>query len=297
MEQPNRLLTSLIWPLALLVGTLAQGAPFDERIKAPKAATPQELKTRLQSHFKLVERKQEEVQPGAFIRDRAAHRQWADLYYSITLAMDEAVPLTDLADFGLIENPDGSYRVDLQKYPQWEPLDSRLHLLTNPEVFESCVPALKARGFRDADLDALRGYVATYDPQLDEISEGRPLLDTFAKRLKSRQAAKRALDLNEVMAYRYQKASLKQEVNRQWAVGLLDAFDNQRQYILVSFFEEELASTLAFGVPSEPFVKTLESEAQLLTSGAYVLQLALAESDLQKEKARRAEKLMEGQQL
>ena len=82
--------------------------------------------------------------------------------------MDEKTPLKDLDAFGLVARPDGRYAVDLHEYPQWEPLDSRLHRLTNEEVVESYVPALKARGFRDEDIDALRTYLANNDPRHDD---------------------------------------------------------------------------------------------------------------------------------
>lgn len=298
MEQPSKSWASLILALAIfLLGAVAQAAPFDERIKGPDSETPQKLKARLKAHFDTVERKQaeEEDRPGAFIRDRAAHKQWVDLCYSIERAMDEGRPLTDFAEFGLIAQPDGQYKVDLKLYPQWRPLDSSLHILTNASVLESYVPALKARGFRGADIDTLRTYVATHDQNQTTYAQGRDLIHTFARRLQKRAAAGLPVDLNEMLAYRYQRISIREEVSRQWAVGLLDAFDNQRQRILVSFFAEELISDMTFGVPSKPFNQELEEEAQPLISGEYVEQLARFEADIQREADERAEKLIGAQ--
>jgi hypothetical protein len=281
--------------LAIFLATTVHAAPFDEKSKAPRAATSQALKSPFEAHFRTFLRKQQEADPAAFIRDRQAHKQWSDLYFAVRLALDERVPLADLAAFGLAAQADGTYVVNVRKFPQWEPLDTRLYVLTNPEVLASYEAALKARGFRDEDLLALRKYVATHDPRLRLHAEGRQLIDTFAKRLQGQRKAGQPLNLDEVLAYRYQKASLKAEVERQWAVDLLDALDPQRQRILASFFDE-FDSSLKLGGPTEPLGQSLEQEAQPMVSGDYVQMLTSEEAELRLDVARRAEKLMEGEQ-
>lgn len=281
--------------LAMFLAIAVQAAPFDEKSKAPRAATSQALRTKFETHFQTFQRKQQDADPAAFIRDRQAYKQWSDLYFAVKLALDERVPLQDLSTFGLAAQADGAYVVDLRKFPQWEPLDTRLYLLTNPEVFESYEPALKARGFRDEDIRALRTYLATHDPRLRVHSEGRQLVDTFAKRLQGRRQAGQPLNLEEVLAYRYQKAGLKAEIERQWAVGLLDALDPQRQRILASFFDE-FDSSLTLGTPTAPLNQTLEQEAQPIVSGEYMQTLTSEEAQLRQDVERRAGKLMEGEQ-
>jgi hypothetical protein len=278
----------------MFLAIAVQAAPFDEKSKAPRAATSQALRTKFETHFQTFQRKQQDADPAAFIRDRQAYKQWSDLYFAVKLALDERVPLQDLSAFGLAAQADGAYVVDLRKFPQWEPLDTRLYLLTNPEVLESYEPALKARGFRDEDIRALRTYLATHDPRLRIHSEGRQLVDTFAKRLQGRKVGQ-PLNLEEVLAYRYQKASLKAEIERQWAVGLLDALDAQRQRILASFFDE-FDSSLTLGSPTAPLSQTLEQEAQPIVSGEYMQMLTSEEAQLRQDVERRAGKLMEGEQ-
>lgn len=296
-KRPTRLDTRVAGAvsLAMFLAIAVQAAPFDEKSKAPRAATSQALRTKFESHFQTFQRKQQDADPAAFIRDRQAYKQWSDLYFAVKLALDERVPLQDLSAFGLAAQADGAYVVDLRKFPQWEPLDTRLYLLTNPEVFESYEPALKARGFRDEDIRALRTYLATHDPRLRIHSEGRQLVDTFAKRLQGRRQAGQPLNLEEVLAYRYQKAGLKAEIERQWAVGLLDALDPQRQRILASFFDE-FDSSLTLGTPTAPLNQTLEQEAQPIVSGEYVQMLTSEEAQLRQDVERRAGKLMEGEQ-
>lgn len=279
--------------LAASLAIPAQAAPFDEKLRAPRVTTPQALRAELKAHFETFERQRRDPDPAAFVRDRLAHRQWSDLYFSVKLALDEGKPLPDLAEFGLLPQPDGTHGVDLREFPQWEPLDSRLFILTNPEVFESSVPTLEARGFRASDLDALRIYLAAHDPRLATYAEGRQLVETFAKRLQAQRQARQALNLQEVLAFRYQKASIKAEAKRRWALGLLDTLDRQRQRILASFLEE-FESDLTFGAASEPLATSLEQEAQPVVSGEYVQILATEEQRMRQDLARRAEKLTGG---
>jgi hypothetical protein len=294
MKLPNTSLLRAICPLALLIGTMAHAAPFDERVKSPPAAASQEARLKLQAHFDTFQRKRQE-QPGAFIRDRAAHQQWSDLYYQIMLAMDEGRPLGDLSEFGLVGNPDRTYTVDLKKFPQWAPLDSRLYVLTAPDLLESYVPALKARGFTDADVGTLRAYVATHDPRQLMIAEGKSLADSFARRVRQRDAAGLPADMEEARAFWYQKARIRAEGERQWAVGLLDGLDQQRQRILASYFEE-LDARQSFGAPTEPFQQTLQREVARIRSGEYLQLIAYEEAQIRQDLANRAEKLSGGQQ-
>lgn len=293
MNKPKRLVAGVTLTFATLLAGQIHAAPFDEKLKAPRAATSQALRTQLKAHFAALERREQE-DPAAFIRDRAAHRQWSDFYFSVKLAMDEGMPLKDLATYGLVAARDGTYGVDLKKFPQWEPLDSRLYALSNPEVFESYVPALQARGFRADDVSVLRIYLATHDPRLTVHAEGRQLVETFAERLARQEQGGQRLNLQDVLALRYQKASLKAEAKRQWAVGLLDALDKQRQRILVSLLDER-ESELTFGAATQPLDGTLEKEVQPIVSGEYARTLATEEVQLRQDSQRRAEQLMEGE--
>jgi hypothetical protein len=281
-------------PLAMLVAIGVHAAPFDEKSKVPRVATSQALRAKFEAHFRTFERKQQDPDPAAFIRDAQAYQQWTDLFFAVKLALDERIPLGDLTAFGLVAQPSGTYNVDLKKFPQWEPLDSLLHQLSEPEVVDSYQAALKARGFRDEDITALRTYLATHDQRVRLYQDGRQLVDTFAKRLQGRRQAGQPLNLDEVLAYRYQKESLRAEIDREWALGLVDALDPQRQRILVSFFEE-FDSTLTLGVPNQALSETLQEEARPIMSGEYVQIMSTEEAQVRQDSARRAEKLMEGE--
>jgi hypothetical protein len=295
MDKPKRLIASVFLSLAAMYTTVISAGPFDERVKAPRVTTDQALHSQLKAFFSTYQKKQLDADPAAFIRDRAAYKQWADAHFSFTQALDEGRRLDDLSAFGLIAQPDGSYTVDLKKFPQWDPLDGRLTVFLNLDVLESYVPVLKARGFRDEDVEALRTYVSTHDPRQLTYAEGKPLVDSFAKRVQKRAASRQQPDPEEVMAYRYQKDRIKREARRQWAVGLMDGLDKQRQRILVSFFDEQ-ESERTFGVPTEPFSATLQEEVQPLITGEYAQKISEDELKLTREMAKRTEKLNGGQQ-
>lgn len=295
MEETKGLAVGVMVSIAIFVAMPAQAAQFDETLKPPRAATSQALQTKLEAHFATFQRKQQDPDPAAFIRDRRAHKQWSDAYFAVKLALDEGTPLGDLSAWGLAKQPDGEYRIDLRAFPQWEPLDARLYMFTNPDVLESYLPALAARGFRESDVAAVRTYVATHDPRLAIHAEGRQLVETFAQRLQAQRQAGRPLNLQEVVAYRYQKDSIKAEAERRWAVGLLDTLDRQRQRILVALLDESQAD-LTLGAATQPFERMLEAQAQPIVSGEYAQALASQEAQIRQSVQRRTEKLNEGDQ-
>ena len=120
-------------------------------------------------------------------------------------------------------------------------------------------------------------------------------VDTFANRLQTQRKAGQRLNLQEVLAYRYQKSSLRTEAERRWAVGLMDALDQQRQRILVSFLDE-FQSEMVFGTSNDDLAATLEQEAEPILSGEYVRILTTEEAQLHRDMERRTEKLNGGEQ-
>ena len=136
----------------------------------------------------------------------------------------------------------------------------------------------------------MRTYLSTHEPRQLAYPRAKQLVDSYAKRLQKNKASLEQFDLEEVMAYRYQKDSIRREARRQWAVGLMDALDQQRQRILVSFFDE-LESERAFGVPTQPVSQIAKQEIQPLISGEYTQRIAQDEAKLGREITKRAEKL------
>jgi hypothetical protein len=281
---------ALPWLLVVMLGMSVRAAPYDETLRVPRVESSRELQAPLKEHFETYQRKQQEADPAAFIRDRVAHKQWSDLHFSITLAMDEKLPLEDLADFGLIAQPDRTYTVDLKRFPQWETLEKRLRVLNNADVLQSFIPELESRGFRDIDVDKLCEYVATHDPGVLRYTEGLELVDTFAQRLQRKRQAGQPPSHQELLVYHYQKASISSEAERQWAVGLLDVLDEQRQRILATYVTQ-LGGNMMFGLPQDSFEQTLYQQALPLITGDYVRLIEADQAQIQREMEQRAAKL------
>lgn len=272
------LLLRMFLPLLLGWAATSQAAKFDERIAAPKAASPATLKSLTREYFATYQRAQAKG-VGGLIRDPVAYRQWSEWAWRVSETMDEKKPIGDLTEFGLIPQEDGSYTVDLQQYPQWAPLDRQLTILRTPVIFDAYAPELKRRGFRDQDLEALKNYLDKNDPERGAFVDNRPLIESFAAKVQSLHRAKKSLGREDLKAYFYQTKRNADEAQRQWAVGLLDVLDSQRQRILASYFEElDVGNTI--GPASGNFDEQLKIATDVFTSDQYLRALKQKELEV-----------------
>ena len=70
MEEPKRSIASVLL-LAVFLAGHTQAAPFDEKAKAPRVSELASAAAKLEAHFATFQRKQQDPDPAAFIRDRA----------------------------------------------------------------------------------------------------------------------------------------------------------------------------------------------------------------------------------
>jgi hypothetical protein len=217
---------------------VAPAAKFDERIKAPPAPTNAELKAVIRDYFDTYARVNAESSAG-IVRDKAAYQQWFETQWRLQRAIDQKRPLGDLSEFGLIRNADGSYSVDLTEYPQWEPLPVRLDRFREPQLLDIHVEALRVRGFRDADIEALRAYIAKSPPRNQSSATELDITESYFARVKAQLAAKQKAIPSQLLSYMYQSRRISIENERAWALGFLDSFDQQRQRILESYLQEQ----------------------------------------------------------
>jgi hypothetical protein len=280
MEKPKLSMANGVWLFALLTGAQAQGAPFNEQLKAPPASAPQ-LQERLQRRFKMAEEQRTKGEE-ALMRDPVAHQEAVDLEFAIHRRLDEGQPLGDegeLAQFGLVKKPDGSYHLHTKRFPQWKSLDRQLLWLANPEALEGFLPALQARGFRPEDVDALREYVRTHDLEAAMFAEQKELVQTFARRAAT--AGK-----EEVLAFVHQGNRLRREYERRWAVGLLDALSSQSRRALTSHLLEEWPEERVFGAPESVVDARVAETLSLFRSGEYQRRLDKQEAELSRRMQR-----------
>lgn len=275
----------------LLAVSMSHAAATGDRLQAPAAAERQTIKAELSGHFLLYEKKRAES-ASALIRHAAARQSWTDLEYRIVRAIQEGRSLGDLSEFGLESKPDGSFSVDLKRFPQWQPLDASLPVLSSPEAISAYEARLKGRGFRQSDMDALRIYVAEHDLTVAIQAAATRIAEKYAKHFTDEKAAARPLNVEAVIDYHYEIRRSWRETERKWSVDLLDALDNQRQRILASFFEE-VASTKNFGKAQKSARQMLETEAKAFASGEYLSLSARADAQLRREAEDRRKKLLE----
>jgi hypothetical protein len=216
---------------------VAPAAKFDEKIKAPPAPMNAELKAVIRDYFDTYARVNAKSSAG-IVRDKAAYQQWFETHWRLQRAIDQKRSLGDLSEFGLTRNADGSYSVDLNQYPQWEPLPVRLERFREPQYLDQYADALAARGFRESDLETLRAHVAK-SPRNQASTAELDVADGFAAKVKAQVATKQKISTAQLLSYIYQTGRIDAEQDRVWARSLLDLFDQQRQRILESYVQEQ----------------------------------------------------------
>lgn len=257
------LLLSLVAP-----PTSVGAAQFDEEVSAPRELSSAELKGKARDYFADFENGL--VTMLDVTRDRARHAKLTDLWWHLSRTIDQRESLDELADYGIARMADGSYSVDLKRFPQWDSLDQRMKTLLDLGSLDETMPALKQRGFRDSDIGALREYLKHHNPDLAVIAESAPLTESFALSVKERAAGGQRLSFAEMMAYSYQTARSVNEVYRTWALGVLDSLDHQRQRVLVSYLMEAKRRVSISGGDPEATQASLRYLEGFLLSGEYV---------------------------
>jgi len=247
-----------------LVG-IARAGKFDETIKAPVAPTRSELEASIRDYFNTYARVNAQF-VGGIVRDKVAHAKWFDARWRLGTAIERWKSPVELAEYGITPNGDGSYAIDIVRFPQWDPLDSRLTELLDPKGFEMHAQHLKAMGFRDSDLEQLSSYIATHRPERLAIAENLSLVESFGEKVHAADLGRKKIQDSQVQSFRYQRHRNSAEATRQWAEGLLDSVDYQRQRILTAYFmERESRMTMLPDPPDE-----LDRELADFRSGEYV---------------------------
>jgi hypothetical protein len=215
-----------------------QAAKFDEKLKAPEAPGNQALKTQIREYFDVYARVTAESLSG-IVRDRSAFAKWFDTHWLLQRAIDMQRDLGDLSEFGIAPRGDGSYTVDIKNFPQWTPLNTSALRLLEPQLLEAYTPDLKARGFRDQDIDAIKAYTQAHRPDQMARRDKLSLSESFATRVEQRMARGVMLGTKQMLDYLYQNSRIQEEATRAWTVDLLDSLDKQRQRILESCLNDQ----------------------------------------------------------
>jgi hypothetical protein len=161
-----------------------------------------------------------------------------DLGWQLQRAIDAKRPLGDLSDAGFVSRGDGSYAIDYEAHPEWHRLDEAIAGWL-PQVDWTALGAeLRARGFRDADVAALKTYVQSNDLRRISAQKTLPMTINFSRVVRKLDRVKRPVPDGLVMSYLYQRSRADAEATRDWVQGLLQTLDAQRTRILLSYFDE-----------------------------------------------------------
>jgi hypothetical protein len=235
--------------LALLsIGGAARAAAFDEKMKAPMMNATSDVRPQaeaLTAKFRAL--RQED--PEQLVRDPALARQKFDLKWQVLRAVELRKPVEDAATLGLISQGDGTYRIDLAAYPQWDDLHETIAGVLSRANLDATGPALIARGFRDEDLVTLKNYVARHDPDLMARKASAAVTLEFARVVRKHDKLKRPIPDSLVESFYYQRTRAASESKRKWVEGLLDQLDAQRDRVLLSTFVE--TEPFAIWAPSD----------------------------------------------
>jgi hypothetical protein len=215
----------------------AQAVEFDEKLKAPMAASGAELKSRIEALAVKggaadAQARVDEVRSQSFARQRFEAR------WLLGRMIDARKPLPELEALGFVAREDGGYAVDTEEHQEWRPLQNNLLIFADPEIIDSVGAALLARGFEPGDLEVMRNYVRQHDLKRMCSEDQLALLLSAGKMAKKRQKLKLPVDDRFMWSFFYQKASQLEESERRWAAGLLNSLTPHSQRALASYFSE-----------------------------------------------------------
>jgi hypothetical protein len=232
---------------ASVVG-VANAAEFDEKVKAPQARNPDQVKLTARAMSQEFSDTSLDAR-AAVIRDAAKSRRRFDAQWAVIHAVETRAPLGDLSEFGIVTSQNGEVRIDLKRYPQWgDPEGSMVRMLTHLQL-DALADQWINRGMTEADVAVIRNYVATHDAEAMARQAGLPVTLGFGRVVRKYDKIKRTVPNDLVFDYFYQQSAASAEANRAWLAGLLNILEPHAARILLSYFGE-LEST-AIWAPSD----------------------------------------------
>jgi hypothetical protein len=249
--------SALLWMLAL--AGAAQAVEFDEKVRAPKAASGVELQAKLDSVFAKITGP-DAMGPMDAMRSSSFARERFDARWMLGQMVDARVPLPELEALGFNADANGSYTIDTREHPQWRPLEDRIQLLSSPNVLAGLEPELTARGLQAGDFAKVRDYAGLRNLDQERAQSKLTIMLSAGKLAKKMQKLGR-LDDQFMASLSYQRSRDLAEVERRWATGLLDTLPPQGQRVLASFLTEGPSTT---SLVPEPRADAYRQERELL---------------------------------
>jgi hypothetical protein len=210
-------------------------AAFDEDLAAPPALQPQELSERIREYFAINAAKAR--MPAGLLRDASSYQKWTDLRWQLWRMLEEGKPLGDLTELGVNDHGEGSFSIDLERFPEWQPLESAAALY-GFEWRSWTAPELRKLGFSEEEMQRLKDYLDANDPERAAFIECRPLLEGFLNVVLTRHRAHGSLDPALMESYAYQRTRCRYEAGRVWLVGPFDQLPVRQQELLFTMLDQ-----------------------------------------------------------
>ena len=242
-RQRHRWRAAIAPMLMLVLAAFTHAAEFDEKLKAPTMKDTAELRSQAQAYSARFARVRESS-IEQLIKDPALAREKFDVAWKIQRAIDERMPIGELAESGIVLQPNGSYVVDTDTHPEWLDLSNTIAVLLIGENQQHWIPLLIARGFRPQDVEVLKAYVQGHNPVAASATTTIPLSLSFGRVVRKLDRLKRPIPDALVHSFWYQRAFAASESDRVWVQGLMQVLDAQPRRILVSTFLEQKQTML-----------------------------------------------------
>jgi hypothetical protein len=235
--RPAFAMMSMMLIVALALARTAQAVEFDEKLKAPMMKDAADLRAQARGYSARFAALRDAA-PERLLTEAALAREQFNLAWTIQRAIDEKKPLPDLADVGIVPNPNGGVQINSKAFPQWLPLYERISSLLPSWDTTQYGPELIRRGFRESDITLLKEYLDTHDVQRMGAQRALPIALAFNKVVAKYDKVKRPVEPALAISYFYQQALARAESSREWTAELLAVLDPQRTRILIAFFSE-----------------------------------------------------------
>ena len=92
------------------------------------------------------------VSPAEMVTNKALFQEHFDLEWQLKRALEDKRPLEDLSALGLVKHENGSFRIDYNAFPQWQPFPETLASMMPILSMDTAGPLLIDRGFRESDV-------------------------------------------------------------------------------------------------------------------------------------------------
>jgi hypothetical protein len=215
------------------------------------------------------------------IKDAQRNYELLELEYWIGVAIELGISLEPLSPYGLEALDNGSYRIDLQKYPEWVTNHISLLKFRDKESLPVLLRGfLLPLGFKQDDVNALETYLDSRDPYLDTARGVVAVMDAEYARVKSLQLDPQTnMDVYRLSYFRmnYLANRVRQRIWVDWGLGLLNSLSPEGQEIVVRFGREGAGDKVL--IPSMPedivqiHIQELEDHKYRDAQAAYIGEL------------------------